>query len=70
MGELHNVSVCRGTLSPEERFKVNEHIVQTCIMLRSLPWPAHLAKVPEIAATHHECLDGKGYPRKLDFPRP
>lgn len=66
LGELHNLSVQRGTLTPEERFKVNEHIVQTYIMLRSLPWPAHLTRVPEIAATHHERLDGKGYPRRLD----
>lgn len=69
LGELHNLSVRRGTLTPEERFKVNEHIVQTYIMLRSLPWPTHLAKVPEIAATHHERLDGRGYPRKLDAAR-
>lgn len=66
LGELHNLSVRRGTLTPEERFKVNDHIVQTYIMLRSLPWPTHLAKVPEIAATHHERLDGKGYPRRLN----
>lgn len=34
-------------------------------MLRSLPWPQHLMRVPDIAVTHHERLDGKGYPRKL-----
>ncbi|MFG1396192.1 HD domain-containing phosphohydrolase [Roseixanthobacter pseudopolyaromaticivorans] len=65
LGELHNLSIRRGTLSEEERFKVNDHIVQTYIMLLSLPWPAHLRRVPEIAATHHERLDGKGYPRRL-----
>jgi HD-GYP domain-containing protein (c-di-GMP phosphodiesterase class II) len=65
MGEFYNLSVRRGTLTDEDRFKINDHIVQTLIMLRSLPWPAHLARVPEIAATHHEKMDGKGYPRKL-----
>ncbi|WP_206434424.1 HD domain-containing phosphohydrolase [Iodobacter ciconiae] len=65
MGEVYNLSIRRGTLTEEDRFKINDHIVQTLIMLRSLPWPAHLAKVPEIAATHHEKLDGKGYPRRL-----
>jgi HD-GYP domain-containing protein (c-di-GMP phosphodiesterase class II) len=65
MGELYNLGIRRGTLTDEDRFKINDHIVQTLIMLRSLPWPEHLARVPEIAATHHEKLDGKGYPRKL-----
>lgn len=64
-GELHNLSIRRGTLNDEERFKVNDHIVQTYIMLKSLPWPEGLQRVPEIAATHHERLDGKGYPRRL-----
>jgi HD-GYP domain-containing protein (c-di-GMP phosphodiesterase class II) len=40
-------------------------MVQTLIMLRGLPWPAHLSKVPDIASTHHEKLDGRGYPRRL-----
>jgi HD-GYP domain-containing protein (c-di-GMP phosphodiesterase class II) len=65
MGELYNLSIRRGTLTDEDRFKINDHIVQTLVMLRSLPWPAQLAKVPDIAATHHEKLDGKGYPRCL-----
>jgi hypothetical protein len=65
LGELYNLSVRRGTLTEEDRFKINDHIVQTLIMLRRLPWPAHLARVPDIAATHHEKMDGKGYPRKL-----
>jgi HD-GYP domain-containing protein (c-di-GMP phosphodiesterase class II) len=66
MGELTNLTIRRGTLTDEDRFKINDHIVQTLIMLRSLPWPAHLAKVPDIATNHHEKLDGKGYPRGLD----
>jgi HD-GYP domain-containing protein (c-di-GMP phosphodiesterase class II) len=69
LGEMHNLTIRRGTLTEEDRFKINDHIVQTLIMLRSLPWPAHLARVPDIAATHHEKLDGKGYPRKLGADR-
>jgi len=65
LGELHNLSVRRGTLTEEDRFKINEHIVQTIIMLSSLPFPPHLARVPQIAGTHHEKLDGTGYPRRL-----
>ncbi|MEN9842784.1 MAG: hypothetical protein RLZZ612_613 [Pseudomonadota bacterium] len=65
MGEVYNLSIRRGTLTDEDRFKINDHIVQTYIMLRSLPWPEQLKRVPEIAATHHEKIDGKGYPRCL-----
>ena len=64
-GELHNLTVSRGTLSAEERYKINEHIVQTIIMLSSLPLPRHLQSVPEIAGGHHEKMDGTGYPKGL-----
>ncbi len=65
LGELHNLSVRRGTLTAEDRFKINDHIVQTIIMLSGLPFPPHLARVPAIAGSHHEKLDGSGYPRRL-----
>jgi HD-GYP domain-containing protein (c-di-GMP phosphodiesterase class II) len=64
-GELHNLTVSRGTLSAEERYKINEHIVQTIVMLGALPFPKHLRAVPEIAGGHHEKMDGTGYPRGL-----
>jgi HD-GYP domain-containing protein (c-di-GMP phosphodiesterase class II) len=65
LGEVYNLSVSRGTLTPEERFKINEHIVQTIIMLDSLTFPKNLRRVPEYAGTHHETLIGTGYPRRL-----
>lgn len=65
LGELYNLSIRRGTLNDEERFKINEHIVQTIIMLSSLPFPRQLRRVPSIAGNHHEKLDGTGYPRRL-----
>lgn len=64
-GELHNLSIRHGTLTAEERYKIKEHIVHTITMLESLPLPPQLARVPEIAGTHHEALDGSGYPRGL-----
>jgi HD-GYP domain-containing protein (c-di-GMP phosphodiesterase class II) len=57
--------VSRGTLTDEERYKINEHIVQTLKMLDELPFPRHLSAVPEIAGGHHERMDGQGYPRGL-----
>lgn len=65
LGELHNLTVRRGTLTVEERFKVNEHIVHTLVMLTTLPFPRALQQVPDIAANHHEKLNGGGYPRRL-----
>ena len=64
-GELHNLSIARGTLTAEERYAINDHIVQTIIMLSKLPFPKPLRKVPEYAGGHHEKLDGTGYPRRL-----
>ncbi|SKA50354.1 HD domain-containing phosphohydrolase [Enterovibrio nigricans] len=65
-GEIYNLGIRRGTLNDEERFKINDHIIQTITMLRKLPYPEHLKRVPEIAGGHHEKLDGKGYPYGLD----
>ena len=39
LGELYNLSVVRGTLTSEERFKINDHIVKTIVMLENLPFP-------------------------------
>ena len=64
-GEIYNLSVCRGTLSNEERYKINEHVTQTIAMLSGLPFPKHLRQVPEIAGGHHEKMDGTGYPKRL-----
>jgi HD-GYP domain-containing protein (c-di-GMP phosphodiesterase class II)/HAMP domain-containing protein len=64
-GEIYNLCVQRGTLTAEERFKINEHIVETINMLGSLPFPKELRRVPEWAGNHHEKLDGNGYPRRL-----
>jgi HD-GYP domain-containing protein (c-di-GMP phosphodiesterase class II) len=65
-GEVYNLSIGRGTLTEEERFKINEHIIQTIVMLENMPLPPNLRRVPEYAGTHHETLIGTGYPRKLE----
>ena len=66
LGEIYNLCIARGTLTAEERFKINDHIVQTIIMLEQLPFPEHLKRVPEYAGGHHEKMDGTGYPKKLN----
>ncbi|MNZ56825.1 Cyclic di-GMP phosphodiesterase response regulator RpfG [compost metagenome] len=64
-GELYNLSIVRGTLTSEERYVINNHIVQTILMLNHLPFPEHLRSVAEIAGGHHEKMDGTGYPKRL-----
>ncbi len=63
--EVENLTIRAGTLTAEERQIINYHIVATIKMLESLPWPKHLARVPEYAGGHHERMDGKGYPKGL-----
>jgi len=65
LGEIYNLSISRGTLTHEERYKINDHIVQTIIMLNRLPFPREIRQVPDWAGNHHETLDGTGYPRGL-----
>jgi hypothetical protein len=63
--EIENLTIRSGTLTASERQEINHHIVTTIRMLEALPWPRHLAKVPEYAGGHHERMDGQGYPRGL-----
>ena len=63
--EIYNLTIPRGTLTPEERKVINDHIVVTINMLEELPYPKHLQNVPEFAGGHHEKLDGTGYPKGL-----
>ncbi len=65
LGEVYNLCIARGTLTDEERYKINDHVIQTVTMLGQLPFPRHLERVPEYAGGHHEKMDGTGYPRKL-----
>jgi len=64
-GEIYNLSIRRGTLTKEEYFKIQEHVIMTIKMLESLPFPDKLQRVPLYAGAHHETLNGRGYPRRL-----
>ena len=64
-GEIYNLCIQKGTLTPEERYKIDEHVIMSIKMLEEIPFPPELNKVPEYAGEHHERLDGKGYPRQL-----
>ncbi len=63
--ELENITIAKGTLNSAEREIINDHARVSHEMLRQLPFPKKLRRVPEIAGGHHERLDGTGYPLGL-----
>lgn len=63
--EIKNLTIAKGTLTEEERARINYHIIVTRNMLEALPFPEHLRKIPIIAGGHHEHMNGTGYPEGL-----
>ncbi len=63
--EQKNLCIRKGTLNDQERMVVNRHVEATMQMLARLPFPRRLRNVPRIAASHHERMDGKGFPHGL-----
>ena len=64
--ELDFLRIPRGSLSGEERRKMEQHVTQSFYFLREIPWKkTPWRHVPELAYGHHEQLDGTGYPRGL-----
>ena len=63
--EVGALSVLQGSLTPSERKEIERHVTHTFEFLSKIPWSRSLKNVPSIAWTHHEKLDGSGYPRGL-----
>lgn len=63
--EHYNLTIRRGTLNPEERIEMENHVSITIRLLSSLPWPQELRRVTEYAGGHHENVNGTGYPNHL-----
>jgi HD-GYP domain-containing protein (c-di-GMP phosphodiesterase class II) len=51
-----------GSLTAAERHAIQDHVRHTNSFLAQIPWGRTLAGLPEVAALHHEKLDGSGYP--------
>jgi HD-GYP domain-containing protein (c-di-GMP phosphodiesterase class II) len=60
--EAHVLAIPRGSLTEPERLDIQAHVVHTFQFLAEIPWTRELKRVPEIARSHHEKLDGSGYP--------
>ena len=63
--EYENFSVVKGNLTADERKRIQYHVVETTKMLNKLPFTDKLKRVPEYAGSHHEWINGKGYPKGL-----
>ncbi len=63
--ELYNLLIVRGTLTPEERKVIESHVILTGKLLRKIKFSKHYSKVTRWAESHHERVDGKGYPNKI-----
>ena len=63
--DLLNLQTFRGTLNPEERKIMEDHVKSTIRLLSSIPWPRKFSRLVEYAGHHHEKMDGTGYPNKI-----
>ena len=63
--ELRFLQIPRGNLDAAERAEVEAHAEQTYRFLNTIPWTDDLGNLCNFALSHHEKLDGSGYPRGL-----
>jgi HD-GYP domain-containing protein (c-di-GMP phosphodiesterase class II) len=60
--EASVLAIARGSLTDVERREIQQHVVHTFQFLAQIPWTREFKRIPEIAGSHHEKLDGSGYP--------
>jgi HD-GYP domain-containing protein (c-di-GMP phosphodiesterase class II) len=60
--EARILSIPKGSLTEEERKQIESHVVHTFQFLAQIPWTKEIRNIPEIARSHHEKLNGSGYP--------
>ena len=63
--DIEGLSILRGTLTPSERKIMEEHVSVTGRLLDGVAFTKYFEKVPLFARSHHEFLNGTGYPKKL-----
>lgn len=63
--ELESLSIRKGTLTQEEREMIQSHALFSFEILSGIKWTRELSNVPIISASHHEKMNGKGYPKGL-----
>lgn len=63
--ELLNLSTRKGSITDAERKKMQDHAAISLKMLEQIPFTKKLKNIPRFAGSHHELLNGKGYPKGL-----
>ena len=63
--EWKSLTIRTGNLTDEEREVIHSHAISTYRILSKIPWTKQFEMIPVIAATHHERVDGSGYPHGL-----
>ena len=63
--EITALSIRKGTLTDEERAVMQSHVTATRSILSQVLFPEDYASVPQWASSHHELLNGTGYPEHL-----
>jgi hypothetical protein len=63
--ETVNLSIRRGSLNNAERAEIERHVVRSYEFVRRIPWPREFEGIPGYIKSHHEMLDGSGYPDHL-----
>lgn len=59
------MNIRKGTLTNEERAKMEEHVVMTAKILDKVYFNSQYKNVAKFAASHHELLNGSGYPNHV-----
>ena len=63
--EVASLSVARGSLTTSEIHEIRSHVSHTFTFLSQIPWGKQFRRVAVIAGSHHERLNGTGYPNRL-----
>jgi HD-GYP domain-containing protein (c-di-GMP phosphodiesterase class II) len=63
--EIQSLSIARGSLTSGEIDEIRSHVSHTFTFLSQIPWGKQFRRVAVIAGSHHERLNGTGYPHRL-----
>jgi len=63
--EMEYLSVRKGNLTAEEYRRIQQHVELTYNIVENIPFTKSLQNIPFFSASHHELLDGSGYPKGL-----
>ena len=63
--DIETLSIRKGTLTDAERKIMQQHVSITSRLLDKIPFWKYYGNIPHWAGSHHEFLDGTGYPQGL-----